>query len=299
MNFQLIALALIVLALAFVLIPLLRSRNKSPAPTRDEANAAIYRRQRDDLDADLSAGRLTSEQHASAVTDLEERLLQDVATKGDSGGLALSPARRWPVIAVSLAIPLIAFGLYRYLGAPTIMDTDQMRKARASHDTDAMVRSVEARLAKNPDDAEGWLLLGQAYVEMKKLKDADEAMAKAVNLAPKDAGALAHYAEVLAMRNGNDLQGRPQEMLAKALELAPENEKALELSGLAAYQRQDWAQASFFWRQLLKRLPAQSEFRDAIEVAIKDVDAKAAAASGLGDKAVLKSGKEPKAGAPH
>ena len=62
---------------------------------------------------------------------------------------------------------------------------------------------------------------------------------------------------------------------------------ALELAGLAAYQREEWAQAAYYWRHLLKRLPPDSEFYQDIEKALKDARGKTEHASGLGGKAQL------------
>ena len=62
---------------------------------------------------------------------------------------------------------------------------------------------------------------------------------------------------------------------------------SLELAGLAAYQREEWAQAAYYWRHLLKRLPPDSEFYQDIEKALKDARGRAEHSSGLGERAQL------------
>ena len=73
----------------------------------------------------------------------------------------------------------------------------------------------------------------------------------------------------------------------QALDLDYEDEKALELAGLAAYQQQKWAESLHFWRRLMKKLPKNSEFYEEIERAVKIAEGKVVEASGLGERAKL------------
>mgnify|MGYP000850419413 FL=1 len=97
---------------------------------------------------------------------------------------------------------------------------------------------------------------------------------------------LSQQAEALALKAGR-LDGRPMELVAQALELDYEDEKALELAGLAAYQQQKWAESLHFWRRLMKKLPKNSEFYEEIARAVKIAEGKAMEASGLGERARL------------
>lgn len=194
--------------------------------------------------------------------------------------VATPPVRRWAIVLL-VAIPLVSFGLYRHLGAPAVLDAQPALQGK-SHDVDAMLAALEKRLKDKPDDAEGWYVLGRSYLALQRVADAEAALVHAVKLAPKEARILAQYAEVVAVNDKGNLQGRARELVAEALELDPQEEKALELAGLSAYQRGEWAQAAFYWRHLLKRLPPDSEFYQDIEKALKDARGRAEHASGLG-----------------
>lgn len=196
-----------------------------------------------------------------------------------SESVAMPLGRSWAVVLL-VAIPLLSFGLYRHLGAPAVLDAQPALQGK-SHDVDAMLAALEKRLKDKPDDAEGWYVLGRAYLALQRVADAEAALARAVKLAPKEARMLAQYAEVVAVSDKGNLQGRARELVAEALELDPQEEKALELAGLSAYQREEWAQAAYYWRHLLKRLPPDSEFYQDIEKALKDARGKAEHASGL------------------
>ena len=194
--------------------------------------------------------------------------------------------RRRSVLVLLVVMPVATFGVYRELGAPAILDALPALQGK-SPVVESMLAALETRLKKNPDDAEGWYVLGRAYVAQQRIVDAETALARAVKLAPKEARYLSHHAEVLALADQGDLQKRARAEFEAALELDPQEEKALELAGLAAYQREDWALAVFYWRHLLKRLPPGSEFYQDIEAALKQARGRAEHASGLGGKAML------------
>ncbi len=195
-------------------------------------------------------------------------------------------ARRGVLTAVALGLPLLSAGLYGFLGAPEVLDAQALVDAQGRRDAGAMLTALERTLAKEPQDAKGWSALGSSYIAMQRLADAEAALAKATALAPKDALILAQYAEVLGLQAGS-LEGRPLQLLMEALEIDQDEEKALELAGLAAFQREEWAQSLYFWRRLLKKLPRESEFYDGIAQAVRLAEQKAAETSGLGDRARL------------
>jgi len=196
--------------------------------------------------------------------------------------------RRWPVLGLLGGLPALTIGLYFYLGAPEIIDAQSLLRAQHRYDEGAMLSALEDTLKKRPEDTEGLYALGRAYIALQRYADAEAALAKALALAPKEARMLSQYAEALALKSGH-LEGRPLELVFEALELDYQEEKALELAGLAAYQREDWAQSLHFWRRLMKRLPKDSEFYEDIGRAVTIAESKAVEATGLGDRARLEA----------
>ena len=221
-------------------------------------------------------------------TRLAPRLAVSIVAAGEEAGSMPDPRsararRRWMTLALLGVMPALTAGLYLYLGAPTILQEQALTQAHAAYDTDAMVKALEGKLKAKPDDAEGWYALGRAYIALQRLDEAELALAKAAQLAPKEARMLSQQAEAIALKAGG-LDGRPMELVAQALELDYEDEKALELAGLAAYQQQKWAESLHFWRRLMKKLPKNSEFYEEIARAVKIAEGKAMEASGLGER---------------
>lgn len=180
---------------------------------------------------------------------------------------------RWPAIGVLGILPALTVGLYLYLGAPAILKEQALTQAQTNYDVDGMVAALEDKLKATPNDAEGWYALGRAYIAYERFADAEAALSKAATQAPKDAKIIAQYAEAIALKQGS-LEGRPLELLMEALEISYEETKALELAGLAAFQKEKWAEALHYWRRLLKLLPKDTEHHEAIAQAVATAERK-------------------------
>jgi cytochrome c-type biogenesis protein CcmH len=250
--------------LAWVLRPLL-SRKQAAAPSRDAANVAIYRDQLRELDADLAAGTLAREDYERARAEIEARALADV---GQAEG---APARRLDALrgrrvawALGAAVPLATLGLYFLVGSPSAIVRETERHPSAAQ-VQEMVERLAARLRENPDDVNGWKLLGRSYGVMGRYAEAADAYAKAAVRAPRDAQLLADLADVLAMARGQSLQGEPEKLALRAIEIEPGNLKALALAGSAAFERKDYAGAAAWWERMLAHVEPGSEDARAIQ----------------------------------
>jgi len=182
---------------------------------------------------------------------------------------------------VAVAIPLVALTVYFVNGNLRALD------ARVAHSPDAaqieaMVARLAARMRENPDDAQGWKLLGRSYTVMGRFDDAVQAYAKAAQLEPRDPQLLADFADALAMTRGQNLEGEPLRLVERALEIDPGNLKALALAGTAAYERKDYAKAAELWGRMLPLVPPDSE--DARMIAQNVEEARKLAGIGSAEK---------------
>jgi cytochrome c-type biogenesis protein CcmH len=135
---------------------------------------------------------------------------------------------------------------------------------------DEMLTQLAARMEKEPDNLDGWVLLGRSYAALGRYPEAAAALRRAVALRGTDPDLLADYADVLAMANDQRLEGEPLQAIEKALAIAPEHGKALALAGTAAYERGDFAGAVQRWERLLKSVPPDSEGARAIQASIDE-----------------------------
>jgi len=275
--FVLLAALIAAAALAFVLRPALRRR--SPEHTRTELNLSVYRDQLRELDADLAAGTLARPDYDRARRELERRLLEDVGDErpGRKPRPTLgAPALKRMGIAAAVAMPLLAAGVYFAIGNPEALDPARREQPQISmKEIEAMVQRLAERLEKNPDDVDGWKMLGKSYNVMGRFAEAANAYSKAAMRAPRDPQLLADLADALAMARGQKMAGEPDELVQRALQLDPNNLKALALAGTAAFERADYRGAARFWERMLPLVPEDSEDRRTIQANIDEARAQA------------------------
>jgi cytochrome c-type biogenesis protein CcmH len=270
-----LAALLVACALLFV-VPALISRRRGSGVLRSHINAAVYRDQLRELDSDLSAGTLAADQYDKARSELEGRVLQDL---GEGDAAEAAPARgRWAAIAASVAVPVLAIGLYMKVGSPHALAPEAAAPPPPQITEQQVVELVDrlaARLKEKPEDAQGWTMLGRAYSALGRFPEAAQAYANAVQRTPNDAQLLADYADAVAMAQGQRLEGEPEKILARALAADPDNVKALALAGTVSFGKKDYASAVKHWERILKVVPPDSEV--ARSVASSVAEAKAAA----------------------
>ena len=264
--FWLAGAALAAVALGLVLRPFLRRKSAAPVSRRD-ANVSIYRDQRRELDADLKNGLLAPADYERSRRELEARALEDAA-RPDSA--PATPARRALAWGLGAGIPAFALALYLVIGSPGALSPIDDMHAVTVQQLESMVERLAAKLRENPDDVDGWKLLGRSYAVLGRYPESADAYAKAAVRAPRDAQLLADFADVLAMARGQILDGEPEKLVNRALELDPGNLKALALSGTAAYARKDFARAAAQWEKMLALVPPDGEDARAIRENVQE-----------------------------
>lgn len=285
MLFWLVCAVLLVIAFAFVLPTALQRGGKSQRTIADErklANIAIYRDQLSELEADLKNGIVSQEQFAQDREEIERRLLEDTAGASTTTrkAAAVPAPSRGTAYTIAFGLPLFAVLLYFLIGTPdgitgTPQVTEPPRAAapsgeRTQEQIEANVAKLAERLKTNPADAEGWKMLARSYNSMSRFGEAAGAYAKATELQPNDADLWAEYAFVSAMANNQKLDGRPTELINQALKVDPENPKALQLAGSAAFQAKDYKKAVEYWEMVLKKVPDDAEVRQTIQQRINE-----------------------------
>ena len=270
--FWVICAAMILIALVFVLPPALQRSAESNHESDDErkkANIAVYRDQLSELEADVRNGLVSEEQYAQDRDEIERRLLEDVATTNPKKTTAPPAFARNTAYVLGLGLPLVAIIFYLNIGSPKAVDGPPViasqagpaagPQARTQEQIAANVEKLAERLKSNPSDAEGWVMLARSYTSMERFGEAAGAYAKATELKPSDADLWVDYAFATAMANGRNLEGKPMELIQQALKIAPENAKALQLAGTAAFQARDYNKAIDYWNRVLKQVPPDSE----------------------------------------
>jgi cytochrome c-type biogenesis protein CcmH len=101
-------------------------------------------------------------------------------------------------------------------------------------------------------------------------REAAEAFERAVALAPNDAELLIDYADALGVAQGQSLEGKPAELVERALKADPGHWKANALAGTIAFNHKDYAKAVEYWERTKAAVPAGSEIGRSIEGSIAE-----------------------------
>lgn len=138
----------------------------------------------------------------------------------------------------------------------------------------AMVGRLARRLEKQPDDLDGWLLLGRSYNVIAQYPLAIRAYQRADTLAKgQSAEAAIGLAEALVNSGRSDLAGRAGKLFEQALALDGTSVKALFYSAFAAEERNELPLARERFSRLLADANAPPEVRRLIEERIQTIDA--------------------------
>ena len=225
-------------------------------------------------------GALEAAAYASSKAALERRLVDAVlaapATALAPASKAAPPAARAPAglwAGLGVFALVVAGGGYWWTGRPGELGQPPAGFASAAgapeaagsaptvtrEQVTAMVEKLAARMQAQPDDPEGWNMLGRSYMNLGRVDEALVAFQRALKIKPADANVLTEYADALAVKNGRTLDGEPTALLDRALKLEPDNLKALALAGTAAFNRGDFATAVKHWERVAQIGPADGQ----------------------------------------
>jgi cytochrome c-type biogenesis protein CcmH len=269
-GFILVAAAMTVIAVLWVVVPLLRRRAEGGLGG-GASNLAILRTQLAELGTDLANGTISADQYASARSELERRALEEgaggeAANPGARGGSSLAA---WVLAGL---IPLAAAAMYAWVGQPDGLRPEVLSAEQqvSPAEVDEMVARLAARLEKNPDDPRGWMMLARSYYVMQRMPEAVAAFEKAAPMVKDDADFYADFADALAVSQGRRLDGKPLQLIQLALKVDPAHPKALAMAGSEAFFRKDYRGALAYWEKLQPLLPPDSEMAKSIEGGIAE-----------------------------
>jgi cytochrome c-type biogenesis protein CcmH len=271
--FVAIAAALTLAVLALVLLPLLLKDREQPIGSSRALSIAVLRDQMSDLEDQRKDGLLDASLYVEEQAELERRALEDGAASR-AAAYHRSGRRLALAAALGLAMPALVVGLYLKLGTPDALKPQAAAEAGSHALTPQQIQAMAAKLAErlqaNPEDGEGWLMLGRSYATLGRYAESAAAFGRATTLLPPSANLLADYADIMAMSQGRRLSGEPEKIIARALSIDPSHIKSLALQGSAAFERGDFGGAIQSWRTILTLVPPDSKVAQSIGNSIAD-----------------------------
>ena len=267
MLLWLILACLTAFVLYVLLRPLLGARGRDDA--REAFDAAVYRDQLGEIDADRARGLIGESEAEAARIEIARRLLQ---ADGKEHAAAPEQTRARPAraatIVVATLVPLLALGLYLLYGSPRL--PDQPLEARLedpanSQNLGALIARVEARLRQHPEEGEGWDVIAPVYLGAQRYQDAADAYGEAIRLLGPTAKRLSGQGQALVLANNGVVSDEAKSVLMRAIGLDPTLIEPRILLAIAKEQDGDFKGAIADWRGLLDKAPADAPWRQMVE----------------------------------
>lgn len=155
-------------------------------------------------------------------------------------------------VALGSVLVVMTFALYRMIGTPAGLEE---ATASTPATLDEALQRLEAELERNPNAAEGWLLLARSYASQERYPEARDAMTQLLQLEQENPDLLVEAAQVRAMADPEKLMDdEAVALLQQALSIAPNHQRAHWYLGIAQRQRGQHAEAAATWEAILPQV---------------------------------------------
>ena len=267
--------ALTAIVLLVLLRPLVGVRTSEHA--REAFDAAVYRDQLGEIDADRARGLIGEAEAEAARLEIARRLLQadrtELTHSEDASG---SGHARAAMIAVATVLPLLALGLYLVYGSPRLPDQPlalRLQDPSNAQNLEALVARVEARLREHPEEGEGWDVVAPVYMGWQRYQDAADAYGQAIRLRGPSAKRLSGQGQALVLANNGVVSDEARTALERAVALDQSLTEPRILIAVAKEQDGQFAAAIEDWRAILANRQGDAPWRQMVEQRIASDEA--------------------------
>ncbi len=280
-SFLYLSAAIVLLAIG-LLAPTLLRRQRVGAEDRRQYNVQVARDRLKELQAEHDRGELSDEEFEQARQDLDIALAQDLEVpsqdrttedSGRTGSITLA--------GLLLLIPLIVAATYLEVGTPDALGVSGRAVAQAQQAINGgegmpplseLVKRLEQQLEENPDNADGWFLLGRTYMNLSQYADAVRAYRRLDELQPDNSSVQIALADALSMQNGGQIPQQAVQLLGTVYQREPENVIALWLLGRASLQQDAPGLALEFWSKAYPLLDEEPDMQAELGSAIRELE---------------------------
>ena len=217
----------------------------------------------------------------AAIAYLAVPLLRSVPSAAK--GAPAAPRSTAVLVALMVVLPLAAVALYSRISNFPWDNPIAAAAVPPGHgeggggDMNEVTAQLEARLAANPGDVEGWQMLGRTYLVSGEAAKAVTAYQKAIDLTGGNDPALKlDLAEALVLTEDPAVQDQAKQIVDAAIAADASNGKALWYSGVMAIRAGDKETAKARWSKLLELSPPE-EIRQIVVAQLAELGVEAPA----------------------
>lgn len=260
-------------------------------PEAGAADVAVYRDQLGAIAAEQEQGLLDAAEADAARAELARRLIRAAdsveasakAQSSSASGTSGSRSDRTLLYLASALIPVLSIGVYLFVGSPELPSTPFAERIAGSHkgrSITELIGLVEARLKANPDDGQGWEVIGPVYLKQRRYNDAVRAFANSMRLNGETPDRLSDFAEALVMANNGLIVPDARKAYERLLVIAPDQPEPRFWLAMAKEQDGDLKGAIAEMEAMLKAAPADAPWRSMVEGRLGETRTKLAGGAG-------------------
>jgi len=299
-SFIVSAVVLVLLSIVFI-VPTFRKKNYAFSDEYDDLNVAIAKDRLKEIKSQLQAGEINQQTYQQLHDELESTLALDLSSIEQTKKTPPTNSEhnsehnaknnnKLTAVLLALCIPVVAAVLYSQLGdfeaatgtrvAATVIPAGDNRQQMTIEEA---VVKLEQRLAQEPNNTDGWFMLGKTYMAMKQYHKAAAAYEKVIALESSSDGredpqVLLRYADALAMTEGGKLTGSAKPIVDKVIKMMPNNPTVIWMAGTAENQQGNYAKALSYWYKLQPLLSQDAGAQAQLASLVKSAEAKLPAA---------------------
>lgn len=253
----------------------------------DAAEIEMFRQQISEIEVQVENGTLNSEDAKATRREIERRILT-IAKRQDEKMTDSNDRTR--MISIAITGGWIVVGsvlIYGAVGSPDIASEPRigaippapvasapLAPPTAAENNlasvDSMVASLAARLQENPDDVQGWQMLGWSLLRLQDFPGAAEAYGRAASLVPDNPEVLSLYGEALVRTTGGVISDAAKAQFERSLSIDPMNPRSRFFMAMVLDQDGQRQEALDAWIGLLADSPADAEYRPGLVERIRE-----------------------------
>ena len=215
--------------------------------------------------------------------ELQQSLLDDIPEEAEQQASIQAVKKGW-FVAILVAVGAISTATYVSVGSWQASDMVNMTHKKLEYfydrikneDTNPLSEAelnqfavaLRADLQENPNNAQGWFMLGQVGMAKDDGQLAYESYGKAVQLDPKNMQYKSTYAQLLMLSQDKSDKEKGKELLSELLREDHTNLDALSMLAFNAFEEEDYKMAAMTWGMMLKLIPEDNPRRKTVEKSI-------------------------------
>lgn len=277
--FWLIIFFMTLLALVFVIVPLIKP-SQVKAPSLKKLQVAIYQEKLTVLEAQRATGALSPADFDQEKDQLDRAAIENI----DKNQAMTNRKPAWvTAMIILILLPVIAIALYQHWGAYEKLKNYEEMQNRLStlnqvlatgNKAQTLIHLLKNRLKQDPDSAQGWYLLAKIYLSENQFQPAADAFTNASKLKPDNMELVIARAQALYFASGKKMTAEVKNLIDQVLKQQPNNPNALNLLAVNAYMQKDYQTALDDWQKILLLLPPDSAQRTEVIKMMNDARAK-------------------------